>query len=301
MRRGRVSVAVLMLALGAGAGSAVPAWGAISEPTQATRGLATRVNVEYPHTLRPKGDQTSRSPVRVRVEAGDAGASGGKPGMQTIVFIGNVAGDFDLRDALEREDGGSTSDLPPMPVHIVSRLPRDHAGEFFGEDERPTLTGGGYTAVLVALGVAWAMVPCVVLVRRAMRAKPPEPPAEAPAREPTLGERLALAIREAGGREMSPKDRAGLELLVIRYLSERSGRPMVPEADHARTLRALREDQRTGPVLVAIERWLHAGGTQAQRAEAGRGAIEAISGLGAARAEGGGVAALNAEAREVHA
>lgn len=253
-------------ALVASAGLASPS---LADVTQATRGLAARVSVNYPAPLRPRGDQTVQSPVRVRVEPG--------PGGQVIEFIGNQAGDFDLRDYLCREDGAAITDLPALPIHVVSRLPGGHASDLFGTDEMPSLSGGGYRAILVALGAAWVLAPVVVFTRRALRARP-APVVAAPAPSPpTLAERIGRVIESAKGRAMSAEERAGLELMVIRYLCERTGRAMVPREDHARTLEALRTDARTRTVVLSIERWLHAGSEAGER-DAGA-AFDAIAQL----------------------
>ena len=47
------------------------------------------------------------------------------PGQQRIEFIGSVAGSFDLRDFIEREDGMPLTGLAAIPVTVVSRLPPD--------------------------------------------------------------------------------------------------------------------------------------------------------------------------------
>ncbi|MFA6044826.1 MAG: hypothetical protein WC718_07570 [Phycisphaerales bacterium] len=245
----------------------------LADVTQATRGLAARVTVTYPQRLQPKGDQTVRSLVRVRVEPGEA------PGTQVIEFIGNQAGDFDLRDYLQREDGGAITDLSALPIHVVSRLPGGHGSDLFGNDDMPSLTGGGYQAILIALAAAWVLVPVVVFTRRALRAKPAPVVVIAPPRQPTLAERIGHAIASAKGRQMSAEERAGLELMVIRYLCERTGRAMVPQEDHALTLETLRTDARTRTVVLAVERWLHAGSDPAQRERDAAAAFDAIAQL----------------------
>lgn len=244
-----------------------------ADVTHATRGLASRVTVTYPPRLQPKGDQTVRSLVRVRVASGDA------PDAQVIEFIGNQAGDFDLRDYLQREDGATITDLPGLPIHVVSRLPSGHGSDLFGSDDMPGLTGGGYQVALVAIGVAWVLVPVVVFTRRALRAKPAPVVEAAPPRELSLAELIGLAIGSAKGRKMSAAERAGLELMVIRSLCERTGRAMVPQEDHAGTLETLRTDARTRTVVLAIERWLHAGSDEGQRERDAAAAFEAIAQL----------------------
>lgn len=247
--------------------------GAVSGPALATRGLASRLTVVYPHRLRARQDHTPQTPIRVRVEMG------AKPGEQIVEFIGNRAGEFDVRDFLAREDGGAVADLAPLPVRVVSNLPRAHGSDIFESGEPPVVAGGGYRALMIGLGAAWVLVPVVVLVRRALRAKPAPVVEVLPVPEPTLAERLKTAIDQARARQLSAAERAGLELMVIRYLCQRSGRELVPALDHAGTLEILRLDERTRGVVLAIERWLHAGRADADRARDGAAAIEAISQL----------------------
>ncbi|MCC6359576.1 MAG: hypothetical protein IT450_12600, partial [Phycisphaerales bacterium] len=65
--------------------------------TRAVRGLAAQVEIEYASPLRARAEQSPATPFMVRVSP----IAGTK--RQKIEFVGGVAGEFDLRDHLERE------------------------------------------------------------------------------------------------------------------------------------------------------------------------------------------------------
>ena len=78
--------------------------------TRAVRGLAAEVEIEYAPPLRARAEQSPTTPFMVRVSP-VAGTT-----RQKIEFVGSVAGEFDLRDHLEREDGQPLADLNKPPA-----------------------------------------------------------------------------------------------------------------------------------------------------------------------------------------
>lgn len=223
---------------------------AVGEPARADRGLAGVVEVRYAHPLRARANQSPLSPVCVRVVSLPAG------GAQKVEFIGTVAGEFDLRDFIERQDGGPIDDLAPIPVTIVTTLPPGHGPDLYGGEQSWLTWRAHYRELLWVAGIAWACVPIIVLARRLARRRVKEPAAP-PAPAPTLEDQL-LAALDAAGDAPSPEQRGRLELLMLRYLGARLGRPIVPEEDGAATLRMLRERPESRPLVEAVERWLHA-------------------------------------------
>ncbi len=133
------------------------------------RGLESHVDVPYRPTLHERGENPQLAPVRVRV------TRTAQPGIQRVSFIGNVAGEFDLRDFLARDDGGPVTDLPPLHVRIVSRLPEKHGTDLLEREGWWAVSGGTWTwrdhyrAIMIGGFVLWAGVPVVVLTRRALR------------------------------------------------------------------------------------------------------------------------------------
>jgi len=235
-----------------------------AEPVNATRGLASHVTLDYTPALRARADLTPASPVMVRVSAEpDKGGTA----RQRIEFIGAVAGTFDLRDYLEREDGKPLSDLAPITIAVVSRLPSDHGPDLYGTSESWLNWRAHYRELMWGAVALWVAVPVAAyLIHRARKPRPvpPAPPTPPP---PTVAEQLAAALEEARGRTLSVEESAHLELLLYRYLS--GGEP--PEgSDLAALLRDVRDRADTRPLVLAVERWLHAkdGGDEARAAAA---------------------------------
>jgi hypothetical protein len=239
---------------------------ALAEPTKAVRGLATAVEVEYGPRLRARADQTPTSPILVRVIPG-------APGHQRVEFIGAVAGDFDLRSYLERDDGQALGDLAPIPITVVSKLPADAGVDLYATDGSWMNWRVHYRELMWgALGL-WLAVPVAALVvnrLRRPRAATPPPPVPPP---PSIAELLRAALEVARERPLSVEESGQLELLVLKFL----GGPAVDEgADLAAILRDVRADEATRPLVLAIERWLHAkGGGDSARSHAAD-ALEAL-------------------------
>lgn len=221
-----------------------------ADPTTAVRGLAASVEVEYAPTLRARSEQLPTTPVLVRV------ARVG-PTRQRVEFIGSVAGAYDLRDFLEREDGQLLTDLPALPVSVVSKLPPGHGADLFDSGESWFNWRARYREILLASAVAWACVPVAYLLWRAARRPRPVPVAPPPP-PMTVERQLREALESAGARVLSVEERGRLELLVFRYFAQRLGRPDLETADAADVCHAVRETAETRPLVIALERWLHA-------------------------------------------
>ncbi len=246
----------LAVAISAIAASAAVALGAQKSATRAIRGMATEVQVDYPARLRPRADQTPLSPVLVRVNPIEGSSK------QRIEFVGNVVGDYDLRDYLEREDGKPLSDLSPLSVTVVSQLPPNHGTDLYSSGTTWFDWSAHYRLLLwLAVGV-WVAVPAAWLIYRATRRKPEAaPPPAAPAPQ-TLEDQLRAALSAAALRTLSTQEKAQLELLVFRFFSERLNRPFLGTTDDmSETLRTIRLNPETRDLVSAIERWLHAYGS----------------------------------------
>jgi len=242
------------------------------------RGLESSIDVRYTPILRERSDATRATPVRVRVSRTS------EPGVQRVSYIGIVAGTFDLRDYLAREDGRPLDDLQSLPIRVVSHLPQSHGLDLFEGDQSPAVVGGwnwrsNYRVLMLTGLVLWLAVPVVLFARWVIRRPRPGPPPAPAAPTPTLGEQLATVIRSAGDRTLTVDERAELELLLIRYLSNELGLAMVPPTEYGATLQSLRREPRTAPALRAVERWLHAGGDpQAREINASK-ALDVLAGV----------------------
>lgn len=246
--------------------AALIAWSP-AEPTPSVRGLAAHVDVEFGPRLRARSDQSRDSPILVRVSPGPT------EDRQRIEFIGAVAGNFDLRRYIEREDGRPLADLPPIPIMVVSKLPADAGVDLYGTGDAWLNWRAHYRQLMWgALGV-WLAVPAAVLGVRAMRRPRPMPLQPPPSPPPSIADQLRAALQIASDRPLTLEESGQLELLLLRYL----GGPAIDEGeDLATVLGDLRENDQTRPLVLAMERWLHAkGGGEAARAHAAA-ALEAL-------------------------
>jgi hypothetical protein len=243
-----------------------------AQPTQALRGLEARV----------EADQTPSSSVIVRVSPGSA------DGRQRIEFIGNVAGEFDLRTYLEREDGRPLTDLASIPVSVVSKLPVDHGFDLYGTSGSWMNWRAHYREFMWGAVALWACVPVAVLGIRAMR-RPRAAPAPAPAPPPpSVADQLRDALELAKTRRLTTDESGRLELLLLHYLG---GENQGEGADLAQVLQNLRSHEATRPLVLAVERWLHA---KSDGDSARVHAATALEELRRARFAGAGRAGVNA-------
>lgn len=226
---------------------------AAAEPVIAARGLSASIAYDGSHgPLRAKPDQPASSPVLVRVTRPDAA------GHQSIEFIGVVPGNFDLRDHLERDDGGTLDQSFSLNVRIVSHLPPGIDTDVVGTQRSTPNLRHPYTPVVLGLAAAWLSVPAIVLVRRALRKRtvvPPPPPPPVP----TLADEIR-ALLAAGRQQLSVAQRGRLELLILQFLQRESGAPTATPltlAEQAARLASLRTLPRSRDLVLAIEAWLH--------------------------------------------
>jgi hypothetical protein len=226
----------------------------------AVRGIAGAVEFTAAGPrLRASADQTLTSPLVVRV-AEAAPAAEGKTHYR-VEFIGMVAGDFDLRPYLERQDG-SAVDIPAVMVRVVSQLTPDHGTDLFSTAQTPVLRPTLYRVGMIALGVAWAGVPVVYFAVRAARRREAAPEAPPPP-PPSFADQLRPLVQAAIAGTLSIAERGKLELLLYLYWRGRLGL----EGRQAEVIPRLRTDAQAGALLRAVEFWLHGRRDGAGRAE----------------------------------
>ncbi|MEW6073454.1 MAG: hypothetical protein AB1726_12800 [Planctomycetota bacterium] len=174
-----------------------------------------------------------------------------------LVYYGLEPGDYDLRDYLRRLDGSSAADLPSLPITVLSSLP---PGQIRPHDAppRPLPRLGGYRAFLAGSGVLWrgGLLPPPLRGRRRRRAA-----AAAAGGPPTLAERLRPLVEAARAGTLSGEERAELELALIALWRRRLG---LAETGSAAAVAALRDHAEAGPLLRALEDWLHRPGSRAR-------------------------------------
>lgn len=232
---------------------------AAREIASAARGIAGMVEFRSKGPkLRAKPGQNLSAPLLARIAEAKTGEDGATS--YRVEYLGAAAGDFDLRDCLEHEDGSPAADLPPMTVRIVSQLPPDHGTDVYGLPDPPFTLKAWYRQILIILGILWLLIPVIIFTRRAILRRPPPPPPPAP-RAPTLADKLRPLLESARAGTMSTADRGRLELLLYQYFRDSLGQPASGPAEAIAQLRA---HPQASPILLSVERWLHAPGRSAE-------------------------------------
>lgn len=226
----------------------VPLVLAQSKQVESTVGMPARVDqVVLPAPELEAAPVDPNAPVLLRVTGTWAH---GTDFRYDLEYQGFEPGEYDLARWLVRKDGGEKQALPAIPVTVRALLP---AGAMTphprasGDD----LNVGGYRVLMIVAGVAWLLG--LVLLLRWIR--PPRPvTVAAVARPRTLAERLRPLVQRALANELSRTERAQLELALVRVWKRKLG---MEDVDPARALADLREHAEAGPLLCALEEWLH--------------------------------------------
>ncbi len=160
------------------------------------------------------------------------------------------AGQFDLRDYLERKDGSPTDDLPEIPIEVKSVLP---AGQVLPNDLafRPSPRLGGYRALLLVLLVIWVigLIAALTIRRRSARRQ------QAAQQKPlSLAERLQPLVTAAVENRLSPEGRMEIERLLLTYWRRRLD---LDAQDPVAAIAALRQHEQAGALMQQVEAWLH--------------------------------------------
>ncbi len=167
-----------------------------------------------------------------------------------LEYYGLEPGAYDLRECLRRQDGSSTDDLPPIPVTIRAVLPPGQIEPNRLTIEEPPYLGG-YRLLIGVAGFVWiAGLAAILLVgRRKTISK------DSHATQPlTLADRLRPLVESAQRGTLGPGQHAELERLLIGYWRRRLG---LEDRAPAGLIRVLKEHAEAGPLLTALEDWLH--------------------------------------------
>ena len=228
-----------------------------AEPVaKAERGITGTYSFEYAGpTLRAKVQRDTDSPLIVRLQHSPASTQ------YEARFIGNVSGQYDLREWLEHVDGSAIESKSPMPIEIISTLPNDPRSDLFDVEGFQPAFSGGYRWALALAVLAWLAVPITVIARRLLT-RPKEIEAAPVAPPISLADQLKPLIEAASRGELSTSDKARFELLLVHYWRETAG---LPELDMARSIQRLRAHPQAGPIIAAVEEWLHSGSATGQR------------------------------------
>ena len=115
---------------------------------------------------------------------------------------------------------------------------------------------------MILLGAIWTAGLVAILLWRKKKPLGDQQDSKAP---PTLSERLRPLVAQASEGKLSSDDRAKLERLVIGHWREK--RPDIAVLTPAGAMAKLRTDPAASPLILALERWLHARESKTSEAE----------------------------------
>ncbi|MBE0542830.1 MAG: hypothetical protein IH623_15870 [Verrucomicrobia bacterium] len=167
-------------------------------------------------------------------------------------YIGRVPGEFDLREHLVGTNGLPATNLPPLLVSVSGVLPEDHNGWLEEQTVSEPSLWGGYRGISIVAVVLWIIAFFVILrLDRKPKSVAPEVVTQ---RTPTFAERLRPLIDRAAAGKLSADDKALLERMLITHWQRRLG---LAGKDGDEVIATLRQHPEAGPLLQALEDWLH--------------------------------------------
>ena len=220
----------------------------------ATTGMEGRIDdLKLPGPqLVPKPLADSNSPIVLRVEEVFPHVDDWR---YSFSFYGIVPGRHDLRDYLQRKDGGSMEGVPEIPVEIIPVRPINEKLKRPVLEAEETPRVGGYKKLLIAAGVLWLGI--LALMIFGFRKKTPE---QLTKREKplTLADQLRPLVKQAQAGELSQSGQADLERKLLGIWRQRL---KLDDANPADSIIKLRKDEEAGALLRELEKWLHRPGS----------------------------------------
>jgi hypothetical protein len=215
-------------------------------------------------TARPVEENT---PLWVRVVGS---TPDGANSLYEVRYQGLHAGQFDLRDYLVSADGKASDVLAPLNVNIRSTLPLDHNGALAELGLPARSKAWPYRNIIAGLLITWAAITVVLGIRRLLSRTKQRTAVPALAESPD--DPLPRLAELALANKLSPAGKARLEMLLIEYWRDRldsDGIEKTPARLHtgdieqanvsemSQLLERLRSHEEAGPLLIALESWLH--------------------------------------------
>ena len=169
----------------------------------------------------------------------------------TFEVQGLDAGTYNLGEFLREATAESGHSSHQVPLTITTELP---PGLPRPADLEPKSAPeiGGYRTILKVLGVLWLIVLAIII--NSFRKKKAAATQELP--PPTLAERLKPLVQKASQETLSTDDQAQLERLLVGHWRKRL--PEIANEEPAKVLRHLREHREASPLILQLEKWLHA-------------------------------------------
>lgn len=194
--------------------------------------------------------QDDAAPVLLLVESVTPEKSGGF----TYAFrsLGFEAGEYRLADYLVHPDGTPAVELGDRSLKVSGLLLPDHNGALNAFSPTPTPGFGGYRTALFAVIALWVVaLPALVFIgrkRKVVAAVAPVVPV------PSRAERMRPFVLAAAEGRLDASGRAELERLMTGHWRETLG---LPDERMGDIFAAMRRHSDAGPLLKALERWLH--------------------------------------------
>ncbi|MFT5904818.1 MAG: hypothetical protein ACI9E1_000404 [Cryomorphaceae bacterium] len=157
-------------------------------------------------------------------------------------------GNYDLAKYLKREDN-TLLETEAIPLEVYSVLEKP-----LTEPRKLTPTKpeklGGYTTLLWALGIAWAIGLLGIIFFK----KRDHLTEDHQASPPTLTEKIAALLKQG---KTNTDSQAQLERLLIGHWMEKL--PELNDRPMSESLTFLRNNEESSPMILSVERWLHSG------------------------------------------
>ncbi len=173
---------------------------------------------------------------------------------------GLAAGTYDLAKFLVAADPSAPPNFPQIPIEITTALPVGIPLPHELPPAKLPSLGGYRNTMLIIAGVWLAVLIAIILWKKKSNISTT---AQAPA--PTLAERLRPLIDEAATGKMDSAGRAKLERLILGHWRERL--PEIAGISPADAMVKLRQHREASPLILALERWLHARDAETSAAE----------------------------------
>ena len=199
------------------------------------------------YTVAPQDDST---PVLLMIDSVKPEKSGGFA--YAFRSLGFESGEYRLADYLAHPDGTPATELGDLRLRVAGLLPPGHNGRLNAFVATPLSWFGGYRMTMLAVAGLWlAALPALILVGRkrkvAVVVEPVTP-------SPTRVERMLPLVRAASEGRLDDAGRAELERLMSGHWRETSG---LSGERMGEALAAMRRHPEAGPLLTALEHWLH--------------------------------------------
>jgi hypothetical protein len=174
-----------------------------------------------------------------------------------IAYYGLEAGSYDLRLALRRKDGTSLDSVPKIAVTVKAILEANRLRPNQPDSSEIGISGV-YQRTLMAGATVWLIGLLVILYTG--RAKRVEI-TEVEDKVVTLADRIRPLVRAALAGDISARDQAKLERVLLSYWRRKLA---IDELSASDALAVMREHKEAGELLRRLEQWLHRPGPKDQ-------------------------------------